>query len=121
MCQQNSFVGTFAIFVQTVVIDNLMHFTRKNKMETTLRSEKRIYRNLETARPLTALHEAVPAMPNEPYHTITLHSHRIIIERQTPVYKAIAALEGLFLVASSLLMISLSGATVVYAYTMLTS
>lgn len=93
-------------------------------MSNLLKTEKRIYRNMEnslTQKPLTSLHEAVPAAPNQPYETLTFHSHRIIIAKQTKVYKAIMALEGLFLVTASMFMMSLSGATVVYAYTMLAS
>lgn len=92
-------------------------------MSTMIRTEKRILNNMESSltKPRTTLHEAVPAAPNEPYETLTFHSHRIIIQRQTPVYKAIVALEGVFLIAASIFMISLSAATVVYAYTMLVS
>lgn len=88
-------------------------------------AQKRVERKLEKAmptQPITALHKAVPVSSvttDDNYHTITLHSHKIIIERQSPLYRAIAALEGLLLVASSLFLISLSGLTIVYAYTML--
>ena len=69
-------------------------------------------------RPVTKLHEAVPVTMAEETTIITLHSHRIIIERQDNLYKTLAVLEGVLLVASSLFMISLSAASIIFAMSM---
>jgi hypothetical protein len=94
--------------VKTQVLKNLSAYmpTRNNNASSS------------PSRPVTKLHEAVPVTTAEETAVITLHSHRIIIERQDNLYKTLAVLEGVLLVASSLFMISLSAASIIFALSM---
>lgn len=74
----------------------------------------------EIERPKTKLTQAVPVADDEETTVITLHTHKIIIERQDNLYKTLAFLEGILLLTSSLLMISLSAAAIVFAFSMVT-
>lgn len=46
---------------------------------------------------------------------VTLHHHEVIIRRKDPLYKAVSILESVFLVTSSLSLVAVSGATIVWA------
>lgn len=74
----------------------------------------------DITRPKTKLTQAVPVTEDDETTVITLHTHKIIIERQDNLYKTLAFLEGILLLTSSLLMISLSAAAIVFAFSMVT-
>ena len=72
-----------------------------------------------TERKITQLGNAIPAVAYDDETHIVIHSHKIIIQRQTGIYKTFAVLEGVFLITSSLFMISLSGLSIVFALAVL--
>lgn len=90
-------------------------------MEASFKTKKNTKTFMDDQEPITALYEAVPAVPDNDYHIFTIHTHKILIQKQTRFYKTLAMFEGVFFMAASLLMITLSAATVVYAHTMLYS
>lgn len=61
----------------------------------------------------TSLANAVPA--NVEKTTITIHRHQIIVERQDGLYRFVSKLEDLLVIASTCLLIGVSGISVAFA------
>lgn len=59
----------------------------------------------------------VPATSGAARTTISFHRHEVVIRKDGPLANVLAVIEGSFLVASTLALISLSGASVVIAAT----
>jgi hypothetical protein len=67
----------------------------------------------------TSLANAVPA--NVDRTTITIHKHQIIVERQDNLYKVVSMVENILIIASSALLIGVSGAAVAFALSTIAS
>lgn len=61
----------------------------------------------------SSMRHAVPAKANRT--VITLHSHQIVIERQDGLYRTFSIVENILLIASSIFLISISAASVLFA------
>lgn len=75
---------------------------------------------LPTGSPVSKLGEAVLVKDcNAETTVITLHSHKIIVERTDKLYRTLAVLEGVLLITSSMFMISISVVSIIFALSML--
>lgn len=68
---------------------------------------------------VTSLANAVPA--NVDKTTITIHRHQIIVERKDNLYKVVSTVENILLVASSALLVGVSGAAVMFAVSVISA
>ncbi len=91
----------------------MFKLTTKDKVRASLKE------SMPTS-PLTALYESVPvsSTTNNPA-IITIHTHKIIVAREGKFYRFLSVLESITLVAASLSLISLSGASIVFALSMM--
>lgn len=87
----------------------------------TLSPKKQARIEVEKAMPVSALYQSVPvsASINEQGTIITIHTHKIIVEREGKFGQFIAVLESVTLIAATMALVSISGASVVFAATML--
>lgn len=60
-----------------------------------------------------SLKDAVPASVNRT--VITLHKHQVIIERQDGLYRTLSVVENILLIASSVFLMAISAASVLFA------
>ena len=67
----------------------------------------------------STLKHAVPAKAHRT--VITLHSHQIVIERQDGIYRTLSIVENGLLIASSIFLISISAASVLFALSAISS
>ncbi len=85
-------------------------------------SPKTRARNIvEKSMPVSALYESVPvsASINEQGTIITIHTHKIIVEREGKFYQFIAVLESITLISATMALLSVAASSIVFAATML--
>lgn len=69
--------------------------------------------------PITALNEAVPVGEIDHPTVITIHTHKIIVEREGWYGKVLSTVESITLIAASVSLIALSASTVIFASNLL--
>ena len=87
----------------------------------TLSPKKQARATVEKAMPITALYQSVPvsASINDQGTVITIHTHKIIVEREGKFYQFVSVLESITLIAATMALVSISASSVVFAATML--
>lgn len=92
-------------------------------MLTFISPKKQARELVQKSMPVTALYESVPvsAVMNEQGTVITIHTHKIIVEREGKFAQFISVLESITLITASLSLISLSASSILFAATILNS